>query len=111
MSKPYIELFINNNRVYFEEPPKIAMTYQNEDIENPTAVKNSFSKTVEIDGIPENNRVFDCFYDNNHRNSRFNPLKKVPFAIYRNGDKMQEGYCRLDNIRKSNGKMIYSVTL
>ena len=62
MSKPYIELFINNNRVYFEEPPKIAMTYQNEDVENPTAVKNSFSKTVEIDGIPENNRVFDCFF-------------------------------------------------
>ena len=61
--KQIVELYINNQKVYFTQPPEIFFNYTHSDLHNPTVIKNSFSKTITIEGVPENNRIFNEFYD------------------------------------------------
>ena len=67
--RPFVELYINDQKVYFKEPPEIFITYAHTDLHNPTVVKNSFSKTITVEGTPENNRIFNNFYDMRRINS------------------------------------------
>lgn len=110
--KPSVELYINGQLIEFEQAPAILMTYSNSELTNPTVVKNSFSKTLEIEGTPNNNKVFNCFYDLKWTNGAgFNPSQKMPFELYNNGEIIETGYIKLDNVRR-NGKTIkYNVTL
>lgn len=120
MSRPFVQLYIDHQLVSFQEPPKVLMTYQHIDLHNPTVVKNSFSKTVTVEGTPENNRIFGCFYDMTRINGYdnvsmsgafFNPSKKVPFELYRNGEIMEQGYVKLDKVQKKKGRITYDITL
>lgn len=120
MSRPYVELYIGDRLVEFTSPPEIHMTYTHEDLHNPTVVKNSYSKTVTIDGTPNNNKLFGTFFnmqrevayaDNKMVGAYFNPAKKVPFTLYRNGERMEHGYCKLDNVKKAGNNIQYNVTL
>lgn len=119
MNKPYIELYIDGQLVEFENPPQIAMTYAHEDLHNPTVVKNSFSKTVTINGTPNNNKIFGCFFDMTRvtaygdklSGAYFNPSKRVPFVLLRNGEKVEEGYIKLESVTKNSGKIEYSIVL
>lgn len=117
---PYIELYIGNMRVEFANPIEIHLTYTHEDLHNPTIVKNSYSKTVTIDGTPNNNKIFGLFYDMQREiadasglntGAYYNPSKKVPFALYRNGDRIEHGYCKLDNVKKVGNRVQYNITL
>ena len=105
--KQIVELYINNQKVYFSQVPNILFTYSHSDLHNPTIVKNSFSKTLTIEGTPENNRIFNNFYDLKRINSNelFNPSRKEQFVLYRNGEPMEIGYVRLDKVNKVNGKV------
>ena len=58
-----LRLFINGNEVEFETEPKILFTYQETDTSNPTVVKNSFTKSVQIPGTPNNNHIFGHYWD------------------------------------------------
>lgn len=118
--RPYIELYIDGQPVKFTDPPRVLITYAHTDLHNPTVVKNSFSKTITVDGTPENNRIFGCFYDMTKitaydeisvSGGHFNPSKKVPFVLYRNGEPMEEGYVKLDKVTKTGNKIQYSITL
>lgn len=111
--KQIVELYINNQKVYFSQVPNILFTYSHSDLHNPTIVKNSFSKTLTIEGTPENNRIFNNFYDLKRINSNelFNPSRKEQFVLYRNGEPMEIGYVRLDRVNKVNGKISYDITL
>lgn len=113
MALPLVELYINNQKVFFEKEPNIAITYSHTDLHNPTVVKNSYTKTVTIEGTPENNRIFNNFYDMRRINSGniFNPSRKETFTLYKNGEPMETGYVKLDKVNKSKGKITYSVTL
>lgn len=119
MNKPYVELYIDGQLVEFENPPQIAMTYAHEELHDPTVVKNSFSKTVTINGTPNNNKIFGCFYDmtritaygDSNTGAYFNPSKRVPFVLYRNGEKIEEGYVKLDSVKKNKSKIEYSITM
>lgn len=118
--RPYIELYIDGQPVKFTDPPRVLITYAHTDLHNPTVVKNSFSKTITVDGTPENNQIFGCFYDMTKITAYdeisvsggfFNPSKKVPFVLYRNGEPMEEGYVKLDKVTKTGNKIQYSITL
>ena len=102
MARPFVELYINEQKVYFKEPPEIFVTYAHTDLHNPTVVKNSFTKTVTIEGTPENNRIFNNFYDLKriNNNELFNPSRKETFTLYRNGEPMETGYVKLDKVNK-----------
>lgn len=120
MSRPFVELYIADKKVEFKEPPQINITYSHSDLHNPTVVKNSFSKTVTIDGTPHNNQIFGCFYDmrrvsayseNSQVGGYFNPNKKVPFTLYRNGEPMETGYVKLDKVKRNGNNIQYDITL
>lgn len=113
MARPYCELYINDKKVYFKEPPEIFVTYAHTDLHNPTVVKNSYTKTITVEGTPENNKIFNDFYDMHRINDGelFNASRKENFTLYRNGEPMETGYVKLDKVEKNNGKISYSITL
>lgn len=120
MARPYIELFIGDRQVEFTSPPQINMTYTHEDLHNPTVIKNSFSKTVTIDGTPRNNQIFGAYFNmqrevaysgDKNTGAYFNAAKKVPFTLYRNGERMEHGYCKLDNVKRNRNNVQYNITL
>lgn len=120
MARPFIELYVGDRLVEFTNPPQINITYAHEDLHNPTVVKNSFSKTVTVDGTPVNNQIFGSFFDmrrnvayseGKNTGAYFNPSKKVPFTLYRNGEIVESGYCKLDNVKRNGENIQYNVTL
>ena len=113
MARPFVELYINDKKVFFKEPPEIFITYAHTDLHNPTVVKNSYTKTITVEGTPENNRIFNNFYDMRRINSDdlFNPSRKESFTLYRNGEPMESGYVKLDKVNKKEGRITYDITL
>lgn len=110
--RPYIELYINNQKVEFTDPPKVLLTYSHNEIHNPTIVKNSYSKTITIDGTPNNNKIFNNFADMRWVNGAgFNPSRKENFTLYRNGEPIESGYVKLDNVVRKNNTIQYQISL
>ena len=56
-------LYIDSQLVDFEVEPQFPVTYQLEDLSNPTIIKNNFSKTIKIEGTDNNNRIFGEIYN------------------------------------------------
>jgi hypothetical protein len=108
-----IELYIDNKLVQFAQPPQINIVLQHEDTHNPTIVKNNFSHTIQVNGTKENNKLFNCFYDNTRINGEgvFNANKKVPFVLYNNGDIVEQGYCKLTEVKRKGNDIEYSIQL
>lgn len=57
-----IRLYIADRRVDIPEGVSLPITYQTEDFNNPTIVKNSFSKTIALPGTKNNNTIFGEIY-------------------------------------------------
>lgn len=109
-----IRLYIGGKEIEFNSNPNILFNYKVTDINNPTIVKNSFSKTIEIEGTPKNNEVFQNIWNLErvqYIGLDFNPIKKVDFVLYVNGDIYEKGYAKLDGITTKNNKCTYSITL
>lgn len=113
-----IHLFIEGREVEFKSTPSILYNYKETDLSNPTTVKNSFSKTVEIEGTNANNDIFGQIWNlerwqdyGDYGGPSFDPTKKADFELYINGDLYEKGYCKLMNIKKENGVITYGITL
>ena len=67
-----IRLYIGGKRVDLDGSLNIPFTYQTSDSQMPTAVKNSYSKTVTLQGTEQNRRIFDGLWrlDSRVRNYR-----------------------------------------
>lgn len=106
-------LYINNQEIEFSNAPDVLFTFQEDDLTNPTIVKNSYTKTVTIPGTPNNNSIFDGIWnvERIQGDDNFNVTKRVPFSLYVNGDIYQTGYAKLDKISRNNNKIEYSITL
>lgn len=118
--RPYIELWIDDELVEFKEPPTVLFTYAHIDLHNPTVVKNSFSKTLTVDGTPKNNRIFGCFgnmnrvlgyADGSYLGAYFNPSRKIDFILLRNSEPIERGYVKLDKVVKKGNVLQYEITL
>ena len=113
-----IKLYIADTEVDFTTDPKILYNYQVTDLTNPTAVKNSFSRTITIEGSPTNNNIFGHYWDldryilnSGQGSAYFNSSKKVPFQLFVGSDMYEEGYVKLDNIKRNGAKIEYQCTL
>ena len=101
-----LSLYISERKVDLPENFSILFNHTLEDRTNPTVVKNSFSKTLELPGTDGNNKIFGTFFRNDRYQiygttdwgASFDPSKRVPFAIYENGDLVIDGYCKLDKV-------------
>lgn len=93
-----IELYINNTLVDIDSTVSIPLTFQAEDISNPTAVVNSFSKTVSLPATEANNTLFNHIWRLDHQVLNFNPRKRVSFALVGDGAIIEQGYIKLNSI-------------
>ena len=107
-----ISLYIGGRLADIDAKTLIQMTYTNEDLTNPTIVKNSFSKKVTLKGTPRNNAIMGAMFRLDRRTlsgegavgSQFNALTKTPFVIYDEHNAIVErGYIKLEDVtRKGN---------
>lgn len=107
-----IRLFLRGIEADLPQAPDILFNYTEDDLRNPTIVKNSYTKTITLDDTPSNNKIFSEFWDNQFRvGADFNPTKKMPFLLYQNGDLIEEGYARLDSVSGGVNARKYQITL
>lgn len=114
-----IELYIDGKRADIKQDSDIKITYQSADVKEPTAIKNSFSKSLNLDGTPVNNSIFGHCYrlDINILESdslngvNFDPRKRVPFDLINNGEIIESGYIKLNTVSVDGGKVKYNITL
>ena len=61
--KQDVRLYINDKLVDFSNELSMPFIYQLEDTNNPTAVKNSWTKSITIVGTDNNNKIFGEIYN------------------------------------------------
>lgn len=114
-----INLVLDGKELELSEPLQINMNYTLEDYTNPTIIKVGYSKTVVVKGTPNNNQIFGDIWNlervqnlNNGSYSGiyFDPSKRAPMQIYHNGDLIEDGYCKLDEIVKEGKEITYNLT-
>lgn len=114
-----VRLFLVDEEVEFSTPPEILFNYSETELTNPTIVKNSYSKTLTIEGTPHNNRIFGHIYNMERLQSyqggvmgtAFNPLLKTDFTLYYNGSIYESGYFKLNEVRRNKNNIQYDITL
>lgn len=108
-----VRLFIGGKEVEFSKDPAIMLNYTEKDLHNPTIVKNSFSKSIVLEGTPKNNDIFGHIWDLTRiqSSSNFNPIKKTDFQLFINGELFEKGYVKLDKVTVTNNTRQYNITL
>lgn len=114
-----IHLFIENTEVELSEKVQFAITKAYEDLDNPTNIKNDWSKTISIPFTQKNNNLFGNIYKtdrlivsgNGTTGIYFDPTKKLDFRLQDGDNVLMIGYAKMNNIKQNNGKGIYSITL
>ena len=115
-----ISLYIAGKKVDLDEQSFILYNYASRDLSNPTIVKNSFSKQITLQGTPVNNEIFGNFFrsdrltkiDKKFTGVNFNPLQKMPFAIYdEKSNLIESGYVKLNSVTREKNRIFYAITL
>ena len=108
------QLYINGRQVEFNTTDSpILFQRQRTDYTNPTIVKNSFTKTVTLPGTKTNSQIFNEIWklDRIQTNRIFNPSKRAPFVLIKDGDLIEKGYVKLNKIVHKNNLYTYEITL
>ena len=106
-----VELFINGKQVDITNDIDLSLTYEMNDLSNPEAVKNSYSKTITVEGTQRNNQLFGEIYQMDKEiDNNFNPIQRVDAYIRKDGDVIDSGYIQLDSIIKKDKKIQYQLT-
>ena len=115
-----IDLLINDFPVDLsDEGISILFQRQRTDYTNPTIVRNSFTKTIKLPGTKTNNSIFkdlwrlDKYININNNGGDFIPSKREPFLLLKDGNLVEQGYVKLNNIvwNSSTNSYTYEVTL
>lgn len=128
-----VELYIEGHKVDLAGDPKISFNYSSIDVDEPAAIKNSFSTTLKVPGTKDNNNLFghiwkiDRFLIGSSPNAditinenepldksmftNFDATKRVDFRLYKNGDIAESGYAQLTDIEVKNNQVTYSIVL
>ena len=111
-----IDLLINNFPVDLsDEGISILFQRQRTDYTNPTIVRNSFTKTIKLPGTKKNNSIFSNLWKLdryvNINGGDFVPSKREPFILLKDGNLVEQGYVKLNNIIWNGQFYTYEVTL
>ena len=116
-----ITLYIDGRKADISNDSVLLFNYAFTDVDNPAAVRNSFSKQITLPGTNGNAIIFGN-YDRPDRvvassigksGLAFNPLQETPFEIFNDeGNRIESGYLRLDSVVRD-GSIVtgYKVTL
>jgi hypothetical protein len=105
------ELYLNGHRIDIENDIPLPVTYSLNEIENPTERNSAVSKTIEVVGTQNNDRVFGEIYMIDQYIIDFNPLEKAMAQIIRNGVETFRGIGQLLSIRKTKSLVVYELGL
>lgn len=111
-----IDLFINGKLVDVQDNV-VSMLFQRQrtDYTNPTIIRNSFTKTVKLPGTKNNNRIFGSLWKLdkyiNYSGTEFIPSQREPFTLMRDGNLVEKGYVKLNNITYDKNEYTYEITL
>lgn len=86
-------------------------TIQQTDVYNPTTIKTTVSKTINLPKTNTNNKIFSNYYELNKLTSLsdFNSLQKTPYKIFHNGSSVLfDGWLKLNSINKDGYEVILS---
>lgn len=119
--KRNIQLYIGGSPVDLDSDSLILYNYTAEQLSNPTIVKNEYSQQITLQGTERNNRIFGGIFKldrnqlytntNNTTGVNFNTSRKTAFVVYDGDDVVESGYVKLDNVKNTNGKITYSISL
>ena len=110
--KTKVRLFINDQELEFTGKASVLYNFNLDNVVNPTAVKNQYTKTIQVEGTPRNNKIFGHIWDLTRTQSDdFNPSKRTPFELYIDGDLYETGYVKLNSISNTHNKIVYNITL
>lgn len=110
--KREIHLWIGGREAECTNLPDILFTFQIDDVTNPAAVKNSYTKTIDLPGTAKNNMIFgNSGLNDQTASGAFDPSKKMPFTIYVDNELYQTGYCKLNEIVNKKGTSYYNISL
>lgn len=112
-------LFIENQEVELDKSVQFAITKQFEDLSNPTAIINDWSKTVSIPFTQKNNNLFGHIYNPDRLivagsgsvGIYFDPTKKLNFRLQDGDNVVMTGYAKMNEIKQKDGKGTYEITL
>lgn len=114
-------LFIENEEVELTEDIQFALTTQFVDIEDPTTIISSWSKTINIPFTQSNNKLFGDLYkedrvvvsstNNDTTGIFFDPYKKLNFYLTNGDNIIMTGYLKTNSVEKTSGGGFYQVTL
>ena len=98
-----------------DEGVSILFQRQRTDWTNPTIVRNSFTKTIKLPGTKNNNDIFSDLYRMDKyiklNTGDFAPSKREPFILLKDGNLVEQGYVKLNNIVWDGHFYTYEVTL
>jgi hypothetical protein len=115
-----VQLYIGGERADLDNGSFLLLNYTQEDLENPTAVKNLRSRQITLKGTPANDKIFGNIYRNdrvtqyggNETGVDFDPTRKTSFVIYNDRlEILESGYLKLDKIITNGKRRDYAVTL
>ena len=114
-----VRLYIENKEVELTDDVQFAITSQFEDLSNPTAIINDWSKTVSIPFTQKNNELFGHIYNpdkvivegGSSVGIYFNPLKKLDFRLEWNSAVLMQGYAKMNQVKMNGDKGTYEITL
>lgn len=105
-------LEILNKSVPFGIEIPVAITYQASDVREPDKRNSSFSKTIEIEGTNEINKIFENIFDVNTVTQTFNKNRKTACKYFDDEIETFSGSLRLIKVNiKTDGKIIYECTV
>lgn len=104
-------LYIKGKYVDVEDDQLFLFTYSNTSVESPEAIKNNYSKTITLNGTPNNNKLFDELYLVDSVINRFDTSKRELFELYDNGNLIESGYVKLNSIKYEKNNPSYEITL
>lgn len=93
-----IRLYIDGKLADMDQSTSVNLTFKSEDIENPAAIKNTYSKTVALPASNNNNRIFDHIWNLSHDILNFDPSVRTEFVLTKGGYVIESGYIKLDSI-------------
>lgn len=114
-----ISLYIDGTLADIAGQDLVLFNYAFTEAQNPTIVKNSYSKRITLPGTPTNNAIFGHFARPDRRvadtsgGAAFNPGQRTPFTIFQEtGEVLESGYLRLEGVTRQ-GQVVtgYEVTL
>ena len=110
-----ITLYIDGKAADIQEGQLVLLTYQREDLTNPTAVVNSYSQQITLPGTKNNEQIFSRFRrsDRVRAVGQFDTMDRVPFRIMaETGEILQAGYIKLEKVERTGQQVTgYTVAL